>query len=80
MIEQYDGLECYCRKLGHHLSFRYCRRVNQDLPCPTIRDCWFERLPIDEFLERHYSPEQLARLQAPAQDKLSTILGLLSRL
>jgi hypothetical protein len=79
MIKQFDELEGYCRRLGHYLSFRYCRRVNQDLPCPVIRDCWFERLPIDEFLERHYSPEQLAILQAPAPGKLSTILGLLPR-
>lgn len=79
MIEQFDELEGYCRTLGHYLSFRYCRRQNQDLPCATIRDCWFERLPIDQFLERHYSPEQLAGLQAPAQGKLNTILGLLPR-
>jgi hypothetical protein len=79
MIEQHDGLEGYCRRLGHYLSFHYCRRENEGLPCATIRDCWFERLPIGDFLERHYSPEQLARLQAPAQGKLSAILGLLSR-
>ncbi len=79
MIEQYDELEAYCRSLGHYLSFRYCRRVNEGLPCPAIRDCWFERLSIDEFLERHYGPAQLALLQAPAPGKLSTILGLLPR-
>jgi hypothetical protein len=76
MIEQYDALEGYCRKLGHYLSFRYCRRVDQGLPCPTIRDCWFERLAIDEFLEAHYSAEQRARIDAPPPGKLETILKL----
>ncbi len=79
MNERYDELEGYCRRLGHYLSFRYCRRVNQDLPCPAIRDCWFELLPIDLFLEENYSAAQLAQLQAPAPGKLSTILGLLPR-
>jgi hypothetical protein len=79
MIEQHDALEGYCRKLGHYLSFGYCRRVNQSLPCATIRDCWFERLPIDEFLERHYSAEERARIDAPPAGKLDTILKLLAQ-
>jgi hypothetical protein len=79
MIEQHDALEGYCRKLGHHLSFRYCRRMDQGLPCATIRDCWFERLSIDEFLERHYSPGERARIDTPPVGKLDTILKLLAR-
>jgi hypothetical protein len=79
MIEQHDELEGYCRKLGHHLSFGYCRRVNQGLPCAAIRDCWFERLAIDEFLERNYSEAERARSGGPAPGKLETILGALAR-
>jgi hypothetical protein len=79
MIEQHDELEGYCRRLGHHLSFRYCRRMNLGLPCATIRDCWFERLPIEEFLKRHYSARELAQSGGLAPGKLEAILGALAR-
>jgi hypothetical protein len=79
MIEQHDELEGYCRTLGHHLSFHYCRRLNQNLPCPRIRDCWFERLAIDDFLKAHYSAEERARIATPPAGKLDTILKLLAQ-
>jgi len=79
MIERYDEIAGYCRKLGHHLAFGYCRRVNQGLPCPLVRDCWFERLPILEFLAGHYTPAELDRLAAPAPGKLASILSVLER-
>ncbi len=75
--ERYDRLEGYCRKLGHHLGFGYCRKMNEGLPCPLARDCWFERFPVEEFLAEHYSGEQLAAAAAPG--KLATLLSILGR-
>ena len=79
MIEGYDREQGYCRKLGHHLSFGYCRRVNQGLPCALARDCWFERFPVVEFLQTHYTGEELAQATAPAAPKLATILAAVRR-
>jgi len=89
LIERYDLEEGYCRKLGHHLAFNYCRRVNQGLPCVLARDCWYESFPVAEFLAGHYSEEELGwKPQAgstpqagftPAPGKLETLLAILGR-
>ena len=74
MVERYDRSEGYCRRLGHHVSFSYCRRVEGGLPCWTVRDCWFERFPIQEFLDAHYSSRELQYLGRPPPGKLESIL------
>jgi hypothetical protein len=79
LSDGYDREEGYCRKLGHHLAFGYCRRVNQGLPCALARDCWFERFPVPEFLASHYTREELARSAAPADPKLAAILAAANR-
>ena len=89
MIERYDLEEGYCRKLGHHLAFSYCRRVNQGLPCVLARDCWYESFPVVEFLAGHYSDEELGlnplaawnplAVSTPAPGKLETLLAILGR-
>jgi len=79
LTEGYDREQGYCRKLGHHLTFGYCRRVNRGLPCALARDCWFERFPVAEFLASHYTEEELARAIAPAPSRLSSILAAVRR-
>jgi hypothetical protein len=79
LIDSHDREQGYCRKLGHHLGFGYCRRAEQGLPCALARDCWFERFPVAEFLEKNYTGEELARAAAPAPGKLESILAALSR-
>jgi hypothetical protein len=79
VIESHDREQGYCRRLGHQLAFGYCRRANQGLPCALVRDCWFERFPVVQFLEENYTGEQLARSAAPAPGKLETLLAAVSR-
>lgn len=79
MSERYDRVEGYCRKLGHHVAFGYCRRVEQGLPCALVRDCWFTRLPIQEFLEAHYSAAELERQAASSPGKLASILQIVKK-
>ncbi len=79
MTDSHDREQGYCRKLGHHLAFGYCRQVNQGLPCALARDCWFERFPVAEFLEANYTREELARAAAPAPGKLESILTAVGR-
>jgi len=79
VIEDHDREQGYCRRLGHHLAFGYCRGVNGGLPCALARDCWYERFPVVEFLQEHYTPEELARVSAPAPGKLESILAAVRR-
>jgi len=75
--EEFDSEEIYCRKLGHHLGFSYCRRERGGLPCPRILECWARRLPVREFLKSNYSPEELAPIGRPAPGKASTLISLI---
>jgi hypothetical protein len=79
MSTQYDEQEIYCRKLGHFLTFDYCRQEHQAMPCAKIRDCWFGRIDIDQFLADHYSEKELTSVEKRTQPKIFTILELIEQ-
>ncbi len=79
MIDKYDSSRVHCRKLGHHLEFVYCRVVKDGLPCSKILDCWFTSLPIEEFINQHYSEEERSQIFAPPKDKITSILHLVNK-
>jgi hypothetical protein len=77
--EEHDHLETYCRKLGHSVPFSYCRiencsrTENGRLPCSKILDCWFDKIPIQEFVQRNYSVQEQEAIFAPAKSRLEVI-------
>jgi hypothetical protein len=77
LIERYDELEGYCRMLGHHLSFRYCRTMAEGLPCGKIVDCWFEKIEIEAFVREHYSEAERERIFAPPKPKVTSLLEII---
>lgn len=79
MIRDYDDLEIYCRMLGHPLTFSYCRSTEGSTPCRRIIDCWFQRIPVQKYLEENFSDEALQRLSSPPRDKVLTILELIEQ-
>ncbi len=80
MIEEHDALTIYCPQLGGEIPFRYCRTVNENLPCRKIVICWEFRLQISEFLGKHFSAQQLERALAPStKTRLDTILELIEQ-
>jgi len=80
MIEEYDALIIRCPMLGGEVPFRYCRTVNEELPCRKIIICWEFRIKIGEFLSEHYSLDQIERALAPsAKTRLDTILELIEK-
>ena len=78
-IQKYDGQEIYCRKLGHHLQFKYCRQEQQQLPCAALKRCWQSRIPVDEFLAHSFSEDEIAYLDEPQVSKVSTILDIIQK-
>ena len=74
LIEENDTRERYCRMLGHQVPFHYCRTVKEALPCGKIRDCWFELIPVDDFLETHYGVEERQRIFSPPPSRMQVIL------
>ena len=78
MIEQYDEEVCRCRMLGHDVPFRYCRTGN-GRPCSKIFDCWYERMPVEDFIRRHYSQEEIDQILSPPKPKIVTLVELIEK-
>jgi hypothetical protein len=80
MIEEYDGLIIYCPQLGGEIPFRYCRTLNESLPCRKIIVCWEFKIEISNFLGEHYSMDQVqCALAPPTKTRLDTILELIEK-
>jgi hypothetical protein len=80
MIEIHDTLMVHCSQLGGEIPFRYCRMVNENLPCRRIISCWEFRLDIMQFLSEQYSTEELQRVLAPpTKTRIETILDLIEQ-
>ena len=80
MIEEYDALILRCPQLGGEVPFKYCRTLNEDLPCRRIVVCWEFRLEIAKFLGEHYSIDQIEHaLAPPIKSRIETILELVEK-
>jgi len=78
-LERYDEINGYCRTLGHHIPFKYCRTLQNGLPCAKILNCFFERFPIQEFIDNHYSEQQKSQIFKIQEPKLNSILELIAQ-
>ncbi len=79
MISQYDHLEGPCFQLGHIVTFAYCRSTAGKQPCRRLFDCWFQRFPVQEFMQEHLDAEEPAELLRPAPPKLFSLLEMIER-
>jgi hypothetical protein len=81
MIEEYDSLVIRCPQLGGEVPFRYCRTVNEELPCRSIVACWEFRIEISNFLNDHYSIDKIQHaLLKPPKTRIETILELIEKI
>ena len=79
MKTEFDDVKGYCRMLGHMLTFRYCRSVNDELPCRKVMDCWYDKFPVQEFLSENYTEEELKKAFGMQQNRLSTIISIVQK-
>jgi hypothetical protein len=79
MKDQYDKDVGYCRMLGHYVPFRYCRLLNNGLPCRRIADCWHERMDVAEFITLNYTESERQAIFSPSPEKISTLVELIRR-
>lgn len=80
MDKKFDNTEIYCRKLGHHLTFQYCRSENDYLPCSKITECWSERIDINKYCSDNYQKEDLQTLQNNTKPKITSILEIIHKI
>ncbi len=77
--EEFDNEELYCRRLGHYLKFRYCRKEHDGMPCFKIRDCWFTKIPVDEYLAQNFEIQELDYIFKPPQPKIASLVEIIQK-
>jgi len=65
--------------LGHDVTFKYCRAVQEGLPCRNILNCWHEKFEVKSYLEAHFTTEQIEVILSPPKAKLTSIVELIER-
>ena len=78
-VTQHDHRRRRCPRLGHEVSFAYCREPAQRLPCRKILDCWFETFDVDRFVRAVLTDEEVAQVLAPPKDRMLSILEIIER-
>ena len=69
-----------CPRLGHQVSFSYCRIESAGLPCFKALDCWFEKFPVEKYLREELSPEEWEKaFEARSKPKMASLLDLIEQ-
>ena len=78
MLNEHDqDVHPRCPRLGHELTFGYCRQETRGKPCRLILDCWWERFDVRSFLQANLPEGDMAQVErAGAVPPLSKVLSL----
>ena len=63
MINEHDQDLLRCRRLGHEVTFGYCRQETGGKPCRLVLDCWWEHFEVRSFLRAHLPEETMAEVE-----------------
>jgi hypothetical protein len=79
MLNEHDqDLLLRCCRLGHEVTFGYCRQETGGKPCRLILDCWWERFDVRAFLQANLPTETMIQVEsASVSPPPSKMLGLL---
>jgi len=79
LIEQHDDKSIRCPRVGGYVNFMFCRSENNLLPCKWVVDCWKKRIDIKQFLDEHYSNEEIKGIFLPSKPKIQSLLELIAK-
>ena len=72
-----------CPRLGHELTFGYCRQEAGRKPCRLILDCWWERFDVRSFLQAHLTEEDMVQVEragaAPPPSKVLSLVEMIQQ-
>jgi hypothetical protein len=72
-----------CPRLGHELTFGYCRQETRGKPCRLILDCWWERFDVRSFLQAHLGDVDMAQVElagaAPPPSKVLSLVEMIQQ-
>ncbi|MCF8127663.1 MAG: hypothetical protein K9N10_04045 [Deltaproteobacteria bacterium] len=69
-----------CPRLGHQISFSFCRIENKGLPCFKALDCWYVHFPVEAHFRAVLTPEQWEKaFVSPSKPKMLSLLELIEQ-
>jgi hypothetical protein len=69
-----------CPRLGHQITFSYCRAENRGLPCFKTLDCWFEHFLVEEYLRKELNAEEWEKVfNRPPKPKMLSLVELIEQ-
>ena len=77
--DKFDTESGYCRMLGHEVLFSYCKVAKNSIPCFKIMDCWFERLPISDYMKDNYAEDEIETILKKPENKVITLYELIEQ-
>ena len=80
-FDHFDHLERRCPRLGHPITFTYCRTCEPDhRPCFKVFDCWWEQFDVQGYFHEILSEKAFSRLANPKPpDKVASLLDLIEQ-
>ena len=64
MLNEHDqDLLLRCRRLGHEVTFGYCRQETRGTPSRLILNCWWEQFDVRSFLQANLPAEDMAQVE-----------------
>ena len=73
-----EDYEIRCPRLGHQITFSYCKRESGGLPCFKTLDCWFEHFLVEEYLRGELRPEEWEKVfHRPPKPKMLSLVELI---
>ncbi len=75
-----DSYLIRCPRLGHQVSFSYCRSENNGMPCFKCLDCWFQHFAVEECLRADLTQEEWHRIfERRPRTKVQSLLELIEQ-
>ena len=75
-----DDYEIRCPRLGHQISFSYCRKEKKGLPCFKTLDCWYSHFLVEEFMRKELTVEEWeTAFSRPTQLKTVSLVELIEQ-
>ena len=64
MLTEHDqDLLLRCPRLGHEVTFGYCRQETRGTPCRLILNCWWEQFDVRSFLQANLPEADMAQVE-----------------
>ena len=80
MKTEHDHKLTRCPKLGDEMTFAYCLREADDLPCARIMQCWFRSFDVEALLKEGLTSDEWNRFTgAEPKDKVSSIIEMIEK-